>query len=180
MDVSPSGSGIVEVNETTPSSYPSASTFSNGTSVQLRAVSAPDYVFGNWSGDLSGTTNPAATVIDCNKKITANFLRIMHTTLTIEVNGSGSTSPVVGNHSYEEGTAVGIIANPDIGWQFDSWAGDVAGPDSPNTIVVMDSAKTITANFSKTMPYWWIISGAIAGIAIIGAIIWFVITGRTA
>jgi len=175
VDVSPSGSGTVELSDTALSSYPFTSTFSSGTPVQLRAVAAPGYGFENWSGDLSGTINPAAITIDCNKKVTANFFRIIPT-LSIRVNGSGSTSPVVGNHSYEEGTAVGITANPDIGWQFDSWAGDVTGSDSPNTIVVMDSAKTITANFSKTMPYWWIISGAIAGIAIIGAIIWFVIT----
>ena len=178
MDVSPNGSGTVEVIDTTPSSYPFTSTFSSGTSVQLRAIAAPGYRFENWRGDLSDTTNPVAIVIDCNKKITANFFRIAHT-LSIRVNGSGSTIPVVGNHSYEEGTAVSITANPDNGWQFDSWVGDVANPDSPDTVVVMDSAKTIAANFSKTMPYWWIISGAIAGIAIIGAIIWFVIRGRT-
>ena len=71
MDVSPGG--IVTVNQTAPSSYPSIHTFKSGTLVGLEAVPAFAYRFNNWSGDLSGTTNPTTIVIDCNKNIAANF-----------------------------------------------------------------------------------------------------------
>jgi uncharacterized repeat protein (TIGR02543 family) len=177
VDVSPSGSGTVEVNETTPSSYPSTSTFSSGTSVQVRAVSAAGYRFDNWSGDLSGTTNPTAIVISCNKTVTANFSQIMHT-LTIQLSGSGSTTPERGIHSYSEGTIVNIIANADSGWQFDSWTGDVADPYSANTTVTIDSDKIATANFSQVKPSWWLISGITAGVIIIGMTIWLAFRRR--
>ena len=72
MDVRPNG-GIVEVNETTPSSYPSSYEFSDGTVISLTAVPEFFYRFNNWDGDLSSNANPISILIDCNKNITANF-----------------------------------------------------------------------------------------------------------
>jgi len=37
-------------------------------------------------------------------------------TLTMEVNGNGSTIPSVGSHTYDAGTVVDISATPDTGW----------------------------------------------------------------
>lgn len=72
MNVSPND-GIVKVNQDTPSSYPFTYTFDSDTHVSLEAVPAFGYVFNNWSGDLSGTTNPTAIKMDCDKSITASF-----------------------------------------------------------------------------------------------------------
>lgn len=179
MDVKPSGGGTVEVEQTAPSSYPNTLSFRNGASVRLKAVPSSGYRFDNWSGDLSGTTNPATIVIDCNKKITANFSQIMHT-LTMQVNGSGSATPAVGTHSYSEGTVVSLTATPDSGWQFRSWIGDVTDPYSSTITVTMDSDKTFIANFSQVKPSWWLIVGIIAGVIIIGVIIWLAIRSRMA
>lgn len=178
MDVSLVGGGIVEVNQTAPSSYPATFTFTNGASVRLEAIPAPGYYFTNWSGDLSVTTNPITITIDCNKKTTANFSQIMHT-LTIHVNGSGSTSPTAGKHSYPDGTIVSITATPDSGWQFDSWTGDIAELDVTTTILTMDSNKTVAASFSQVKPSWWLTTGIIAGLIIIGVIIWLLVKSRT-
>lgn len=176
MNVSPSDGGTVRVDQTAPSAYPATLTFKSGTSVRLEAVPASGYGFKNWSGDLSGTTNPTTIVIECKEELTANFSRVMHT-LTMHVNGRGSTSPAVGNHSYREGTVVGITATPDVGWQFDRWTGDVADPASAVTTVTMDSTVTLTTNFSRIKPAWWRIGGIIAGVIIaVGVIIRF--TGR--
>ena len=176
MNVSPSDGGTVRVDQTAPSAYPATLTFKSGTSVRVEAVPASGYDFKNWGGDLSGTTSPATIVISCNKDITANFSRVTHT-LTMHVNGRGSASPAVGNHSYGEGTVVGITATPDVGWQFDRWTGDVADPASAVTTVTMDSTVTLTVNFSRIKPTWWRIGGIIAGVIIaVGVIIWF--TGR--
>jgi len=73
VNVSPSDGGIITVDQLTPDSYPATYAFENGTSVDLEAVPASGYFFESWSGKLSGTTNPATVVIDCNKSITANF-----------------------------------------------------------------------------------------------------------
>ena len=72
MDVNP-GNGIVMVNGNVPSSYPFTYTFDKGTKVNIEAVRTTGYRFKNWSGDLSGTTNPTIIIISCNKSITANF-----------------------------------------------------------------------------------------------------------
>jgi len=73
VDVSPSSGGILYVYKVPPFSYPATYTFNEGTVVELEAVPASGYIFQNWSGNLSGSTNPATVVLDCNKNITANF-----------------------------------------------------------------------------------------------------------
>ena len=178
MDVSPSVGGVIEVNENVLFSYPSTSTFTSGASVHLEAMPASGYRFNNWTGDLSSTTNPTTIVIDCDKKITANFSRMMHT-LTMRVDGGGSTDPTVGNYSYGEGTTVDITATPDSGWQFDSWSGDVANPGS-HTTVTMSSDRTLTANFSKAKTGWWLFAGIVTVAIIVGLIIWLAVSRRTA
>jgi uncharacterized repeat protein (TIGR02543 family) len=71
-------------------------------------------------------------------------------TLTMAVNGNGSTSPLVGTHIYAKGTVIPITAMPDSGWQFDGWIGDdVVNPNSAATAITMDTGKTVTANFNQ-------------------------------
>ena len=105
----------------------------------------------NWTGDVANPASAITTVtVDAGKTLTANFSQIMHT-LTMQVSGSGSTTPAVGAYQYAEGTVVDITATPSAGWQFDVWTGDVANPGSPNTTVTMDTSKTLTANFSEAV-----------------------------
>ena len=68
-------------------------------------------------------------------------------TLTIAVDGSGSTTPAVGEHDYPAGTMVQITATAISGWEFENWTGDVADPNSAVTTVTMDGSLTVTANF---------------------------------
>jgi uncharacterized repeat protein (TIGR02543 family) len=60
---------------------------------------------------------------------------------------AGSTIPEVGVHTYAENSVVDINAIPATGYDFDSWSGDVANPNSADTTVTMDENKTVTANF---------------------------------
>jgi hypothetical protein len=140
-------------------------------------VSASGYHFVNWSGDLSGSTNPATIVVDCDKKITANFSQKMYS-LTIQVDGSGSVTPTVGTHSYGEGTVISITVIPDSGWLFDSWIGDVHDPDSATTTVTVDSNMTLTARLAQVMPSWWLVGIIIVSVLIIGMTIGWVVRSR--
>ena len=179
MDVSPGGSGAVEVDKIDWPTYPFTFPVYNGASVHLEAVPASGYHFNNWSGDLSGVTNPTTMLVDCNKNITANFSQITHT-LTMQVNGSGSANPAAGTHSYGEGNAVVITATPDSGWQFDGWTGDVADSSLATTTATIDSDKTFTANFSQVKSSYWLTGVIIAAAIIIGGIIWLASRRRTA
>jgi len=178
VDVSPSSSGVVTIDQTALPYYPFNSTVTNGVSVRLETVPNSGYRFTHWSGDLSGTTNPITIIMDCDKKIIANFSPIMHT-LTLQVDGTGATTPAVGNHSYRGGTIVSITATSDNGWQFDSWTGDVTLPNLVTTEVTIDSDKTVTANFSRNTLGWWLAGSIITGIIIISVIIWLVVRTRT-
>ncbi|MFC1875285.1 hypothetical protein ACFLY3_03980 [Chloroflexota bacterium] len=126
-------------------------TYTEGTVVNINAIPASGWQFDNWSGGVAQPNSASTTVIiDSDKTVTANFSYIIDEyTLTMVVNGNGTTSPMVGNHTYVEGTVVNITATPDDNWQFDGWSGDVVDPNSAGTTVTMDSDKTVTANFSQ-------------------------------
>ena len=178
MDVSSEG-GIVKVDQTALSSYPATSNFVSGTSVHLEAVPAPGYHFDGWSGDVSGTSNPTAITIDCNKMITANFSPATHT-LTVQSNGGGFTTPTAGSHSYSHGNIVSVIATPEKGWQFAGWTGDIVDPDSADIVLTIDSDKSVIANFTEVKSRWWLIGGIIAGAIVFGVIVLLVAKTRTA
>ncbi len=65
--------------------------------------------------------------------------------LTTSINGQGSVSPSTG--SYVDGASVSLAATPVSGWQFDGWSGAATGSANPLNLI-MDSHKSITANFS--------------------------------
>jgi len=129
-----------------------AGTYYQGEKVNIRANPASGWVFVNWSGDTATIedANDSTTTIIINDDytITANFSEAEMFTLTMAVNGSGSTSPAVGEHEYEEGTVVNISAIPDQDWQFVNWSGGVDNPNSASTTITMDADKSVTANFS--------------------------------
>ncbi len=144
--VSPSGAGSVLLD-------PAGGVYTAGTQVTLTAVANSGYVFSNWSGDLTGTQNPATIVMDSNKSVTANFTQqqTQQYTLTTSVSPSGAGSVLLNppGGTYAAGTVVQITAQANSGYQFVNWSGDVTGTSNPTT-VLMDRNKTVTANFEST------------------------------
>ncbi|OVE78554.1 hypothetical protein BVY01_05130 [bacterium I07] len=70
--------------------------------------------------------------------------------------GSGTTVPTAGQHLYDRGEVVYLIATEGEGFTFLNWVGDVADLNSANTTVTMDANKTVTAYFDqddKAGPY---------------------------
>ncbi len=121
-----------------------------GTVVPISVTPDSGWQFDSWTGDVADPNSPSTTAtMDSDKTVTANFTQLPIRTLTTAVNGNGTTTPAVGDHSYAESTEVGITATPDSGWQFVNWTGDIADPNSPSTAITMDSDKTVTANFSQ-------------------------------
>jgi len=73
VNVSPSGGGVVLVEDDAPSSYPASYSYPGVVDVLLEADPADGYEFDGWSGSLAGSTNPVYVTVNCNKSITANF-----------------------------------------------------------------------------------------------------------
>ncbi len=68
-------------------------------------------------------------------------------TLTIGVDGSGSTNPAPGSYTFAAGTTTTVTATPASGATFTRWSGAATGTSNPVTIT-MTGNLTLTAVFS--------------------------------
>jgi hypothetical protein len=66
--VSPPSGGSVNLSPASPDGY-----YGAGSSVQMNAVPAIDYVFTGWSGDVAGSANPDTVVMSSSKTVSATF-----------------------------------------------------------------------------------------------------------
>ena len=136
--------------------------YDEGTLVPLVAFPHTGYRFVNWTGDVDTVddVNAAATAITMNDdySITAEFA-LEQCDLTISSTEGGSvTSPGEGTFTYDYGTAIGLVATPDNGYQFVSWTGDVGTIVDVNvasTTITMNSDYSIGANFAKEIRNWY-------------------------
>jgi len=142
LSVTLDGSGSVTKN-------PNQATYAYGTVVQLTATADPGWTFSSWSGDLSGSTNPASLTMNSNKSVTAHFLQNQYT-LTVTCNGSGSVTKNPDQATYSFGTVVTLTAVAGTGWAFSSWGGDLSGSQNPKTITI-NGNKVVYANFMDSM-----------------------------
>jgi len=141
MSIFPSGAGVVS---------PSGGEYEPGTQLTLTATPASGYTFDHWSDDISGSSATTTITLDSNKHVNAVFGLIMHT-LQVSINGDGTTSPVVGSHSYPDGAVVDLLAIPNEGWEFLTWSGDIQSY-SPTITIRMGSSKSVTARFRDATP----------------------------
>ncbi len=131
-----------------------------GTVVSLVASPASGYRFASWTGDVDTIADvdvASATITmndDCS--ITANFEQIPQYDLTISSTIGGSvTVPGEDTFTYDEGEVVNLMADPNTGYRFVNWTGDVgtiANVNAASTTITMDSDKSITANFQAIPP----------------------------
>ncbi len=75
---------------------PDAASYTTGATITLTATPATGYAFTGWSGDLSGTTNPATITMDTDKTVTASF--VMNTGNVMKLTLGSTMILVDGNH----------------------------------------------------------------------------------
>ena len=131
-------------------------TYELGEVINLVAEPEDGYRFVRWTGDVStvGNVNAASTNITMqdNFLITANFaIPPIQYNLSIASTAGGSvTTPGEGTSSYDEGTVVNLVAEPEEGYRFVGWIGDVdaiANIDAASTTISTDGDYSIKANF---------------------------------
>jgi len=149
--------GQVRVNGTLHS-LPWSGEFDEDTTVDLEAVPDSGYGFTDWSGDLSGSTNPTSVSMTSDKSVTANFSNGAPPQHTLSISGNNGRVRVDGtlhalpwSGQFNEGANVDLEAVPDSGYGFTDWSGDLSGSTNP-TSVSMTSDKSVTANFSNGAP----------------------------
>ena len=142
ISINPPNSGSVSKN-------PDKSVYNSGEQVSLTATGIPGYIFSNWSGGASGTTNPITVTMDAHKAVTANFTQDQYTlTVSVSPTGKGSVtkSPDKSPYAYGELVTLTAVANP--GYTFSGWSGDASGTSSPITVTV-NGNKSVTASFAQ-------------------------------
>jgi uncharacterized repeat protein (TIGR02543 family) len=127
---------------------PPGGTYTSGTSVTVTANPSSGYMFGSWTDDLTGTSNPTTITMNSNKNITANFIRTYTLTTTSNPLGAGTFTLNPPGGTYGEGTDVVVTESPTSGHQFLNWSGGLG--TNPQITVHMDANKTVTANFNST------------------------------
>jgi uncharacterized repeat protein (TIGR02543 family) len=105
--------------------------------------------------------------------------------LTISSTTDGKvTRPGEGTFPYYPGRVVNLVAEPQAGYRFVKWTGDVdtiAHVRTAVTTITMDGDYSITANFEEIPPVNWpLIGGIIAAVVAVGLVIFFVRRRRAA
>jgi len=138
---------------------PGEGTFTYNASTVLDLVAKADsgYRFVNWTGNVTAiaNVNGATTTIKMNGdySIVANFEKIPpgKVTLTVSSTDGGSvTAPGEATFAYDEGTVVNLEAEPEEGYSFVKWIGDVDGMadvTAVSTTITMNDNYSITATF---------------------------------
>jgi uncharacterized repeat protein (TIGR02543 family) len=139
--VSPSRAGSVTKN-------PNKAKYAQRETVQLTATANAGYIFSNWSGNASGTSNPITITMNSNKTVTANFKLQYTLTVYVSPSGAGSVTKYPDKPGYAPGESVKLTAVPAANYCFYGWSGDVCGFWNPITII-MDGNKTVTALFRQ-------------------------------
>ncbi len=125
---------------------PDQAQYNYGTTVQLTATPETGWVFTGWSGDLTGSTNPASITMNATKTVTATFAQEQFT-LGVNVVGNGTVTKSPNKTLYAQGEVVQLTAVPDSGWALSGWSGDLSGSTNP-TSITMDENKSVTATFT--------------------------------
>ncbi|NLY38426.1 MAG: prepilin-type N-terminal cleavage/methylation domain-containing protein [Firmicutes bacterium] len=68
-------------------------------------------------------------------------------TLTVTVEGGGTSVPAPGLHRYAAGSLISLSAEADPGWVFEKWLVDTVQYNDPQIAVLMDRDRTATAYF---------------------------------
>jgi len=135
--------------------------FEYPTNTMVDLVAEPDehFHFASWTGDVdtiadieSAATNITLSDDSSLTTITANFeLDEGWYRLDIFSSYGGSvTEPGEGIFIYAANTIVTLVAQPDQGYQFSKWTGNVdtiADINAANTTIIMDNNYSTTANF---------------------------------
>jgi len=144
LTVNTDGNGFVNVD-------PVQIMYLYGDVVELNASADPGWAFTHWTGDLTGSKNPATITMAMNKTVTAHFSEDAIYTFTIDIDGSGSVVVDPDWAVYLPNEVVELNATGNSGWSFSHWSGNLTGSTNP-TNIIMTSNKTIAASFNSSIP----------------------------
>jgi hypothetical protein len=140
LQVSTEGGGSFSI---TPDPFSESNLYISNTVVTLTATPANGWVFVNWTGDSTDTTNVTTVLMDQPRTVQAVF----GTSLNLFTNGSGQVRLSPPSGPYPFGSPVQLTALPSPGYYFFGWTNTVGGFANPLLFTVTDATPGITARF---------------------------------
>ena len=143
LTVNTVGQGSVTLN-------PPGGVYNEGTVVTLTAVPDSGWQFDNWSGDLSGSTNPANITMNANKTVTANFSEV-GTTGTVGYTTVFSLSTTTANRRAQpftmpENGYINSVTMYHLGGSGSMILGVYDGASLPNNRLGVTAATTVSGS----------------------------------
>jgi len=126
---------------------PPGGIYDSGTEVLLTATPSNYSTFLNWSGDLTGQSNPDTLIMDSNKKVTAHFDTPPLHKVIVYLMGPGFVEADPPGWFYPDSTKITLTAVPDSGYLFSHWSGQLSGTENPIDVLVTDYVVG-SANFT--------------------------------
>jgi hypothetical protein len=128
--------------------FQGSAAFVEAEEVTLRAVPHAGWQLDRWEGDINGSSNPVTFTVTSDIRAVAVFtVKPPETyTVTVAVQGQGSTSPAAGTTTAPAGATIVLTATPASGWLFDRWQGALTTSANPASLLV-DGDKAVTAVF---------------------------------
>lgn len=113
---------------------PGNNSYNKGQIVNLLATPSAEYVFRDWSGSLSGSTNPSPVTMDIDKSVVGNFEKRQYP-LSLTIEGQGTVKEEIAKvatlSQYPSGTTVRLTATPLEKYEFGGWSGDLISSNNP-------------------------------------------------
>jgi hypothetical protein len=151
---------------------PGQGTFAYCESEVVNLVAEADvcYEFVEWTGDVDTIADVYAASTDITMDgdyfITANFVLPSYNLTTDSTTHGSVTTPGEGTSSYDCGTVVDLVAEPEEGYRFVDWTGDIAtiaDDKDATTTITMNDNYSVTANFGQMTPQFDLTISSTAG-----------------
>jgi hypothetical protein len=143
---------------------PPSNSYEKGSNVSLVATPVGEYLFKQWQGSISGTSNPTSITMDADKSVTGVFEKRQYP-LTLTIEGSGTVKEeviaIATQALYPSGTTVRLTAQPGSSdYVFKDWTGDLPSKENPLQLIIQKPIN-LTANFGLKpfMPQGYPIKG---------------------
>ena len=120
--------------------------------VKITPVPSRGYYFAQWG--FGGNQVPLSIRIFNDTSLSALFLPLgtNQATLTIRTEGAGKVTGIPIKNVYAAGEYVTLVAQPQPGYRFLGWSGDVTGTSLTATIQLPAGLRVVTARFEGHVP----------------------------
>lgn len=125
--------------------------YANGAFVSLSANPGKGAAFAGWSGDAFAGESEITLQMNDDRTVSAAFTPLAPVRVTTRGGGLVVGLPLDGGLPL--GTTTMLTAQPEPGWRFVGWSGDLSGLENPASLIV-DGAKSLTALFELPVSGW--------------------------